>query len=148
MTARREAYGVYHFAVEINGIQEAFFRSCSGLNSEAEVVPVQEGGLNTTEHKLIGRTKFGNLILKQGFASGALWNKRQSFVNDEPGVKLERFNGTVIQFGPGTKRVHTWQFTNAWICKWEGPEFDATKNEISIETIEIAHEGLIYKGGG
>ena len=23
---------------------------------------------------------------------------------------------------------------------------DATKNEISIETIEIAHEGLIYKG--
>ena len=39
--ARREAYGVYHFAVEIDGIQEAYFRSCSGLTSEAEVVPVQ-----------------------------------------------------------------------------------------------------------
>ena len=64
MTARREAYGVYHFAVEINGIQEAFFRSCSGLNSEAEVVPVQEGGLNTTEHKLRQH------ILSRTFGSG------------------------------------------------------------------------------
>lgn len=146
--ARREAYGVYHFAVEIDGIQEAYFRSCSGLTSEAEVVPVQEGGLNTTEHKLIGRTKFSNLVLKQGFAGGSLWAKRQSVVNDDPGFKLERFNGTVIQFGPGQKRAHSWQFTNAWICKWEGPEFDASKNEISIETIEIAHEGLIYKAGG
>ena len=70
--ARREAYGVYHFAVEIDGIQEAYFRSCSGLTSEAEVVPVQEGGLNTTEHKLIGRTKFSNLVLKQGFADDSL----------------------------------------------------------------------------
>ena len=30
-----------------------FFRSCSGLKSEAEVV-LQEGGLNTTEHNLSG----------------------------------------------------------------------------------------------
>jgi phage tail-like protein len=145
--ARRDAFGVYHFAVEIDGVQEAFFRSCSGLASEAEVVPVQEGGLNTTEHKLMGRTKFSNLVLKQGFATSSLWDKRASFVNDDPGTPLVRFNGTVIQFGPGATRSHSWQFTNAWICKWEGPEFDASKNEISIESIEIAHEGLIYKGG-
>ena len=69
-------------------------------------------------------------------------------MNDDPGVPLVRFNGTVIQFGPGGKRAHSWQFTNGWICSWEGPEFDAAKNEISIETIKIAHEGLIYKGGG
>jgi phage tail-like protein len=145
--ARRAAFGVYHFAVEIDGVQGAFFRSCTGLASEAEVVPVQEGGLNTTEHKLMGRTKYGNIILKQGFANGSLFHKRQSFVNDDLGVPLVRFNGTVIQFGPGGQRAHSWQFTHAWICKWEGPEFDASKNEISVETIEIAHEGLIYKGG-
>lgn len=146
--ARRDAFGVYHFAVEIDGVQEAYFRSCSGLSSEAEVVPVQEGGLNTTEHKLMGRTKFANLVLKQGFASTSLWDKRQSFVNDDPGMPLVRFNGTVIQFGPGAQRAHSWQFINAWICKWEGPEYDASKNEISVESIEIAHEGLIYKAGG
>jgi len=147
-TGRRpEAYGVYHFAVEIEGVQEAFFRSCSGLKSEAEVVSVQEGGLNTTEHKLIGRTKHPNIVLKQGFANSFLWEKRLQYVNDDPGVPLNRFNGTIIQLGPGGKRVHSWQFTKAWVCKWEGPDFDAGKNEISIETIEIAHEGLTYKAG-
>lgn len=148
-TGRRpEAFMVYHFAVEIEGVQEAFFRSCSGLKSEAEVVPVQEGGVNTKEHKLIGRTKLANIVLKQGFANSHLWQKRQQFVNDDPGQELQRFNGTIIQFGPGGKRAHSWQFSKAWICKWEGPEFDASKNEISIESIEIAHEGITYKQGG
>lgn len=141
------AFGVYHFAVEIEGVQEAFFRSCSGLRSEAEAIALQEGGLNTTEHKLIGRTKLANLVLKQGFATPHLWEKRLQFVSDDPGTPLKRFNGTIIQFGPGGKKVHTWRFVNAWICKWEGPDFDAGKNEISVESIEIAHEGLDYQEG-
>jgi len=143
---RPAAYGVYYFAVEIEGLEGAFFRSCSGLKSEAEVVTVQEGGVNTYEHKLIGRTKLANLVLKQGFANASLWQKRQTVVNDDPGTLLPRFNGRVVQYGPGGKRAHSWQFQRGWICKWEGPEFDATKNEISIETIEIAHEGLKYIG--
>lgn len=148
-TGRRpEAFGVYYFAVEIEGVQEAFFRSCGGLKSEAEVVSVQEGGLNTCEHKLIGRTKLPNIVLKQGFANSFLWEKRLQFVNDDPGTPLQRFNGTIIQFGPGGKRAHSWQFKKAWVRKWEGPDFDASKNEISIESIEIAHEGLSYKAGG
>jgi phage tail-like protein len=145
---RREAYGAYFFGVEIEGVQEAFFRSCSGLQSEAEVVAVQEGGINEFEHKLIGRTKLSNIVLKQGFANSFLWQKRLQFVNSDPGTSLQRFSGTIIQFGPGGNRAHSWQFANAWICKWEGPDFDATKNEISIESIEIAHEGLTYKAGG
>src|SRR5215468_11263125 len=99
--ARQKAYGAYNFAVEIEGVQEAFFRSCSGLKSEAEAVAVQEGGVNTKEHKLIGRTKLANIVLKQGFANSYLWEKRLQFVNDDPGRELQRFNGTIIQFGPG-----------------------------------------------
>jgi phage tail-like protein len=43
--------------------------------------------------------------------------------------------------------IHSWQFSQAWICKWEGPDLDATKNEISVESIEIAYEGLEYIPG-
>jgi len=32
----------------------------------------------------------------------------------------------------------------SWIAKWEGPDLNATGNEIAIETIEIAHEGLEF----
>lgn len=141
--SRREAFGAYYFAVEVNGIQDAFFRSCSGLKSESEVVELAEGGLNTTTHKLIGRTKFPNIVLKQGFSGPELWNLRQKFVKDSGGI--QRISGTIIQMGPGGKTAK-WTFEKGWICKWEGPDFDASKNEVSIETIEIAHEGLRKTG--
>ncbi len=135
---RRQVHSAYYFVVEIAGQRSSYFRSVSGLKSEAEVVPMQEGGRNDAELRLIGRTKYPNLVLKQGFAGPELFNKRNAFVQG-PG---QRFNGSIIQMGPGNREMFKWQFTKGWICKWEGPEFDATKNEISVETIEIAHEGL------
>ena len=135
---RRQVHSAYYFVVEIDGQRSSHFRSVSGLKSEAEVVPMQEGGRNETELRLIGRTKYPNLILKQGFAGPELWSRRDSFVQG-PG---KRFNGSIIQMGPDHKEMYKWQFTKGWVCKWEGPEFDATKNEVSVETIEIAHEGL------
>jgi phage tail-like protein len=136
---RRQVHSAYYFVVEIQGKRSSYFRSVSGLKSEAEVVPMQEGGRNETELRLIGRTKFPNLVLKQGFAGPELFNKRNRFAQGP----AARFNGSIIQMGPGNKEMFKWQFTKAWICKWEGPEFDASKNEISVETIEIAHEGLL-----
>ena len=135
---RRQVNSAYYFIVEIKGDRSSYFRSVSGLKSEAEVVPMQEGGRNDTERRLIGRTKFPNLVLKQGFAGPELFNLRDTFVQG-PG---ERFSGSIIQMGPDDKEMFTWQFVRGWICKWEGPQFDATKNEVSVETIEIAHEGL------
>ena len=142
MSTRREAFGAYYFAVEIKGIQDSFFRSCSGLKSESEIQEIAEGGVNTTTYKWIGRTKFPNLVLKQGFSGPpfSLWKLRQTFLNDG-NSPITRFSGTITQLGPG-KVTARWTFTNGWICKWEGPDFDASKNEISIESIEIAHDGL------
>lgn len=140
---RRKAYGAYYFRVEIDGQIFGDFRSVSGLKSEAEIQSHGEGGLNTTEHKLIGRTKYNNIVLKWGFAKGELWVKRMLFVNDGGGIR--RISGSIIQMGPDGPE-HTFRFIKGWICKWEGPDFDATKNEISLESIEIAHEGLIHSG--
>ena len=35
-----------------------------------------------------------------------------------------------------------WTLREAWPVKWELSELDASKNEIAIETLEIAHERL------
>jgi len=137
--SRREAYGAYFFEVTVEG-KTGFFRSCSGLKSESEIQELAEGGLNNTTHKLMGRTKYPNIILKQGYSNADLFNLRKRYVSNGGGMK--RFSGTIKQLGPGGKEVGKWEFNNGWVCKWEGPDFDAGKNEISIETIEIAHEGL------
>lgn len=145
---RREAFAAYMFLVQIKEDKEGagYFRSVSGLKSEAEVFTVQEGGVNEYEKKLIGRTKHPNLVLKQGFADAKFWKWRQEFTSSDKKSKITRFSGTIVQLGPGGKEVHTWKFEKGWICKWEGPDFDASKNEISVETIEIAHEGLTLVG--
>jgi phage tail-like protein len=140
---RRKAYGAYYFKVEIDGQLFGEFRSVSGLKSEAEVQSHGEGGLNTSEHKLIGRTKYSNITLKWGLCKGELWVKRMLFVND--GGCIRRISGSIIQMGPNGPE-HTFRFMKGWICKWEGPDLDASKNEISIESIEIAHEGLLHSG--
>jgi phage tail-like protein len=148
-------FGAYHFTVEIDGESISYpFRAVSGLKSESAVVELEEGGFNTTTRKLIGRTKFPNIVLKRGFCSAGseLYKLRQRALNDLPGsgstdnhTRSEfktRISGVITQKGPDGTQAK-WRFVKGWVCKWEGPEFDASKNEISIESIEIAHEGLV-----
>ncbi len=156
---RKDPFGAFMFTVEIDNEHIAYpFRSCSGLKSESTVVELEEGGANHTTHKLIGRTKFPNLVLKRGLCSAntELYKLRQRFLNDLPAqagttnnksgwVKPKRITGVITQLGPSGS-YSKWRFVGGWICKWEGPELDASKNEISVETIEIAHEGLIFIG--
>jgi phage tail-like protein len=35
-----------------------------------------------------------------------------------------------------------WQSEEGWPVRWEGPALNATANEVAIETLEIAHEGV------
>jgi phage tail-like protein len=159
---RYEAFGAYYFRVDLHidkKYGESFpFRSCGGLKSESSVVELEEGGFNGTTRKLIGRTKFPNIVLKQGLCTpnSQLWKLRQLFLNDGAGQDLvsskkgrqtpNRFSGTITQMGPNGAEAK-WLFTSGWVCKWEGPDLDATKNEVSIESIEIAHEGLMMLAG-
>jgi phage tail-like protein len=38
--------------------------------------------------------------------------------------------------------VARWNFFRAWPVKYTGPTFSAEGNDVAIETLEIAHEGL------
>jgi phage tail-like protein len=141
---RRDPLLVFSFGLQLQvpggkldwGDGTAFFKSVSGLKAENEVLEIREGGVNTGMRKLIGPTKWPNLILKQGFTGdGKLWKWRESCM---------RVNGVIVQLGPDRSPICNWTFVSGWPIKWEGPDFDASKNELSIETIEIAHEGLFF----
>ena len=150
---RTEMFGAYYFAVDID--KERFpFQSCSGLQSESAVVELQEGGFNGTTRKLIGPTKFPNIVLKQGLcgATSKLWQLRNSSsTTAKPRPRRKgrqtpnRFSGTITQMGPKA-RPPSGSSPAAGFASGR-PEFDATKNDISVETIEIAHEGLMMLPG-
>lgn len=138
---RKDPLPVFCFHVQLPGVEgEAFFKSVSGLRYETEVVPVREGGQNLTTFQLVGATKWSNIVLKQGFTkdSGLLkWRKDWM----KPGG-ANRVNGTITQLDTSLKPQMSWKFTRGWPVKWDISEFDASKSELAIETLEIAHEGI------
>jgi phage tail-like protein len=139
---RNDPLPVFCFLVQWDLGGEAFFKSVSGLRYETEIVPVREGGANDTTFNLIGATKWSPLVLKQGFTnSSALLKWREEWIR---GNKMTRLSGTVIQLDTALQKKAQWQFFRGWPSKWEISEFDATKSELAIETLEIAHEGLKF----
>ncbi len=145
------------FGLTISTIAENFeslyFKSVSGLKSESEVVSFVEGGINHSTRQLPGPVKWPNLVLKRGFTKGAhgqkllKWREQWTDPNRSSGKPLQRLNGSVVQLSRDLQVVCRWEFVGGWPAKWEGPDFDASKNELAIETLEIAHEGLIFKAG-
>jgi phage tail-like protein len=137
-TTRKDALPAFSFRVEIEGVDLGTFRSVSGLSIEMEVIEFREGGSEVI-HKLPGVRKYPNLVLKQGFTGNiALYDWFISNTRQNP----VRVDGKIVMLDQHDAEVAAWQFHNGFPAKWEGPDFDASGNDIPIETIEIAHEGL------
>jgi phage tail-like protein len=135
---RNDPYKAFNFLVEIDGIARAAFSEVSGLESETAVIEYRAGGENVVR-KLPGLTKFGNIVLRRGVTQDAeLWDWRKNVVDGN----VDRRNGSIALLDDQRNEVVRWNFRSGWICKWEGPTFNAKANEVAIETIEIAHEGL------
>ncbi len=138
---RKDPLPVFCFKVQTDLGGEAFFKSVSGLTYETEVTPVKEGGVNDTTFQLPGSTKWANIVLKQGFtASSALLRWREEWINGT----FRRISGTIIQLDTALRAKGQWKFHRGWPAKWSMADFDASKSELAIETLEIAHEGLKY----
>ncbi len=151
--ARKDPLPVFCFHVFLNinngDKAEAFFKSVSGIKSETEIVPMREGGVNDTTWQLIGATKWANLVLKQGFtADSKLLEWRQQWLSPAADKRNRIAEGRIVILDTALKAKGTWTFVNGWPAKWELGELDASKSELSIETLEIAHEGITYKAGG
>jgi phage tail-like protein len=55
---------------------------------------------------------------------------------------VERKNGSIVLLDTTGAEKLRWNFVEGWPTKWTGPTFNATSNDVAIETLEIAHEGL------
>jgi phage tail-like protein len=138
---RVDPYKGYNFLVELDGITRAGFRECSGLDSSQDPIEYREGNEKPlTARKLTGLTKYSNLTLKWGITDDAeLWDWRQKAKDGQ----VERKNISIVLLDDVGEETWRWNLTNAWPTKWTGPSFNATGNEVAIETLEIAHEDLI-----
>jgi len=136
---RKDPFRGYKFKLEIDGIRRAGFRECSGLDVTSDVIDYREGtDKASSPRELSGQPKYTVIILKRGITDNhSLWDWHKKVADGQ----LERKNGSIVLMSSGKEKIR-WNFTNGLPTKWTGPSFNATANEVAVETLEIIHEGV------
>lgn len=119
------------------------FSEVSGLTLEAEAIEYRGGtDPSLTVRKIPGLKKYGNITAKRGVAPAEAGNGLYDWYNTIAAGTVERRPVTVSLLDEQRQPVMTWKIRDAWPVKIEGPGLNATGNEIAIETLEFAHEGI------
>ena len=135
----------FHFSVEWDGARVGF-SEVSGLTAETELVEYREGNSpEFTKIKMPGLKKYSNITMKRGIMPADndffdWFNKTQMNIPERRDVQIKLLNES-------HEPVMTWDVKNAWPVKVEGPGLKADGNEVAIESIEFAHEGLKVANG-
>jgi phage tail-like protein len=137
-SSRNDPFLSFNFIVDINGMR-AGFAEVGGLATETDIVEYREGNEDITMRKLPGKRKYTNLSFKRGFTdSKDLWQWRKKVMDG----KTQRLPGTITLLDEARKPALVWKFFEAWPSKWAGPAFNAKNNEVAIEEMDLAVEGL------
>jgi phage tail-like protein len=137
--SRKDPIPSFRFTVSFEDLPPSGFSDCTGLTNETEVQDFREGGLNTHTWKFATRTKQSNLTLKRGIVNKLLWDWYQDMVNG----KMKFRNATIIVHDPsGSEDVLEFQIKQAFPIKWVGPDLSASQNNLAVESVEFAHQGL------
>lgn len=137
---RKDPFGAYNFLVEIDGITRAGFQECSGLDTTQDAGEYREGTDPLTVRKLPGLITYSNISLKRGITDDAeLWEWRKTVMDG----RVERKNMSIVLMDDAREEKLRWNVKNCWPTKWEGPSFNATSSDVAVESLEIAHEGIV-----
>jgi phage tail-like protein len=130
----------FHFLVEWGG-SKIGFTEVSGLDISTEVIEYREGSSpEYSKIKMPGQRKFSNITMKRTtFKSD---NEFYKWFNTVSLNTIERRNLTVSLLNENHEPVIVWKIKNAWPTKVTPTDLKSDGNEVALESIELAHEGL------
>jgi len=130
----------FHFQVEWGGTRLGF-SEVSGLTVETNVIEYREGASPVySVIKMPGLQKFQNITLKRGMVKGD--NDFFNWWNTQKLNTVERRDVVIKLLNEEHAPVVVWKARNAFPVKIEWSDLKASSNEVLIESMEIAHEGL------
>jgi phage tail-like protein len=137
---RKDPFGGYNFAVEMDGITRMGFKQASGLDSSSAASKYREGTDATLAQRQIpGLVSYSNISLQRGVTDDhSLWDWRRGVATGE---LVRRDISIILRDATGAEKIR-WNVRSCWPVKWTGPSLDATTDAVAIETLELAHEGI------
>ena len=130
----------FHFLVEWGGAKIGF-TEVTGLEVSTEVIEYRDGA-SPEYHKIKmpGMQKFSNITLKRGTFKGD--NDFYNWWNTVALNTIERRDVIISLLNENHEPVIVWKAKNVWPVKVQSTDLKAEGNEVAIETMELAHEGL------
>lgn len=131
----------------------AAFSEVTGIDASVDVVEFRQGNAHSLAPvKIPGLVKHGNITLKMGYTIGNGFKKWvQDCVSETRGAiprttvtieLLDIRDGSPNSTYETTKGNILWTLKEAWVCKYSGPDLNASASEVAIETIELAYEEM------
>lgn len=120
---------------------ETSFQEVSGIGAQMDSEPVTEGGENRFVHRLPTGVKYEPLVLKRGVgpANSALVKWCRVTFEGGLGERIQTAPLTIYLLDPAGNPLRAWQFADAYPTRWDAGTFDANRNEIAIETIQLSY---------
>jgi phage tail-like protein len=130
----------FSFRVIWDGM-EIIFQEVTGLEASPQPVEYRSGTSKLySTVKMPDILKFGNVTCKKGIYKGdnSLWNNYSAI---KMGT-LKKWDVTINLLDENGNTAMTWVLLKAYPAKITVTSMKADGNEIAVETVEFAHEGL------
>lgn len=133
----------FAFHVEVEGVDIATFKEASGFESTTEVIEYKEATQEgrTIIKKVPGARSWADIVLSRAMSSSlALWEWRKQVLDGQ--IADARRDGSIVLYDSTGEEMVRLNFVRGWVSQWKGPDVAADQNEIAVEQVTIAHEGL------
>lgn len=141
----------FHFTVAFIGtvppVPDMGFQEVSGLDGGIDLESVVEGGENRFVHQLPKPARRPNLKLKRGLtsATSGLVQWCKSTLEGDFSEPITPKDMLISLLGASGTPLASWSVGRAYPVKWSVGGFDAMKNALAIETVELAYATLQRK---
>jgi phage tail-like protein len=134
------------FRFTVGKLDIGAFTEVSGLAVQIDVEELAEGGQNQFTHKLLGRMKWPNIVLKRGLTnSNDLFTWLLKFSGEGysgQSNKIEAETGSISVCDAKGDPFRTWSLIDVKPVKWTGPRLAASSRDLAIEELEVCHCGF------
>ena len=145
--SRKDPYKNYKFRIKWDNKIVMGVSKVSPLKRTTEVVTYREGGENSNDHKLPGRTSYEGITCERGITHDQEFEKWANMVHPYAGdadTDLANFRKdlTLEVLNEKGQEALRYYLYGCWVSEFTAlPDLDASANALAIESIKIELEG-------
>lgn len=142
--ARNDPLRNFRYRLEIDNITQAGFSEVAIAETTIDAVDYREGTDPPHMRKLSGLTKYGNITLKWGLTTGGNALELFRWHNDVSSGQIKERRKKVVIVVQDEAGADSARFviSDAWPVKYDPSDLNAKGNEVLIELLELANEGI------